>query len=58
MGSLAWAEHFAAVPTQAYKVSKAALNMLNKQYAMDLAKEGFTCLCISPGVGLPLSSSL
>ena len=54
LGSIAWADHFAAVPGQAYKVSKAALNMLNKQYALDYKEEGFTFLCVSPGVRVSL----
>ncbi|KAH8686617.1 hypothetical protein GQ44DRAFT_638772 [Phaeosphaeriaceae sp. PMI808] len=36
-------------PTQAYKISKAALHMLNAQYALDHADAGFTFLCVSPG---------
>lgn len=50
LGSIAWADHFAAVPTQAYKVSNAALHMLNKMYAIDLAGEGFKVLAVSLGV--------
>lgn len=37
------------VPTHAYKISKAAMNMMSKQYAIEHAKEGFVFLCISPG---------
>ena len=37
------------IPTHAYKISKAALHMLSKQYAIEYAKEGFTVVCISPG---------
>lgn len=36
--------------TPAYKVTKAALNMLTVQYAQDLEEEGFTVLAITPGV--------
>jgi len=50
VGSISWAERFKPVPSQAYKVSKAALHMLNAQYAMDHADAGFTFLCVSPGV--------
>ncbi|KAG8630213.1 hypothetical protein KVT40_001832 [Elsinoe batatas] len=49
LGSVAWADGFALAPGQAYKISKSALHMLNKQYAIDHADEGFTFLCISPG---------
>lgn len=37
-------------PTPAYKISKAALNMLTVQYALDLQDAGFTVLAICPGV--------
>lgn len=51
MGSITLADELHLAPGQAYKVSKAALHMLNKQYAMDHANEGYTFLCVSPGVG-------
>ena len=50
LGSIALAETFRDTPTQAYKISKAALHMLNAQYALDHAEAGFTFLCVSPGV--------
>lgn len=37
----------------AYKISKAALNSLTVQYALDLEEEGFTIVPISPGVSIP-----
>jgi NAD(P)-dependent dehydrogenase (short-subunit alcohol dehydrogenase family) len=37
-------------PTPAYKISKAALNMLTVQYALALAEEGFIFVPLSPGV--------
>jgi NAD(P)-dependent dehydrogenase (short-subunit alcohol dehydrogenase family) len=43
---------FALAPTPAYKISKAALNMLTVQYALDLGGEGFIFLPVSPGVCL------
>ncbi|KAK5109026.1 hypothetical protein LTR62_007574 [Meristemomyces frigidus] len=49
LGSIAWADKFAQGPVQAYKISKAALNMLNAQYALDFAGAGFTFLAVSPG---------
>jgi NAD(P)-dependent dehydrogenase (short-subunit alcohol dehydrogenase family) len=39
-------------PTPAYKVSKAALNMLTVQWAESLEKDGFTVLAVCPGVGV------
>ena len=41
---------FSPSPAPAYKVSKAALNMLTVQYALSLKNEGFTAVVISPGV--------
>ena len=38
------------MPSPAYKVTKAALNMLTVQYAQQYEAEGFTFLAISPGV--------
>lgn len=32
-----------------YRSSKAALNMLNKSLALELAEDGFTCIAIHPG---------
>ncbi|CZR70069.1 related to short chain oxidoreductase (CsgA) [Phialocephala subalpina] len=49
LGSIAMAEGFLQSPSVAYKVSKAALNMLTVQYAFQLGKQGFTVFCISPG---------
>jgi NAD(P)-dependent dehydrogenase (short-subunit alcohol dehydrogenase family) len=34
----------------AYKITKAALNMLTVQYALEYEKEGFIIFAISPGV--------
>jgi NAD(P)-dependent dehydrogenase (short-subunit alcohol dehydrogenase family) len=51
MGSVSWAAKYKMAPTQAYKISKAALHMLNAQYALDHEDAGFTFLCVSPGVG-------
>ncbi|KAL1856664.1 hypothetical protein Plec18167_009102 [Paecilomyces lecythidis] len=36
-------------PTPSYKVSKAALNMLTVQYALELSADGFTVFALSPG---------
>jgi NAD(P)-dependent dehydrogenase (short-subunit alcohol dehydrogenase family) len=38
------------MPAPAYKISKAALNALTVQYALDHAKEGFSFMALSPGV--------
>ena len=32
--------------------------MLNKQFSLDLAEEGFTCLLVSPGVSLKLQKGV
>lgn len=50
MGAFSWAEKLHPMHLQAYKISKAALNMLTKITSMDLADEGFTVLAVSPGV--------
>jgi NAD(P)-dependent dehydrogenase (short-subunit alcohol dehydrogenase family) len=34
----------------AYKITKAALNMLTVQYALEYEKEGFIIFAVSPGV--------
>jgi len=52
LASLAWADRWPMVPTSAYKISKTALNMLNKHWAMDFADKGFTFLVLSPGVSI------
>lgn len=46
------APRFQLFPAPAYKISKAALNMLTIQYAQTYEQEGFTFITISPGVGL------
>lgn len=56
MGSIALVKNYAFAPTHAYKITKAALNMLNAQYALDFADQGFTFLAVSPGVGLNIIS--
>ena len=37
-------------PAPAYKITKAALNMLTVQYALEYEKEGFNIFAVSPGV--------
>ncbi|KAJ5835357.1 Short-chain dehydrogenase/reductase SDR [Penicillium robsamsonii] len=49
LGSIAMAGAFQHLKTPAYKISKAALNMLTVQYAQQYADDGFTFLAISPG---------
>ncbi|CAN9300052.1 unnamed protein product [Alternaria alternata] len=49
LGSMALSAMFKFQPTPAYKVSKAALNMLTVQWAESLEKDGFTVLAICPG---------
>ena len=50
MGSIELTHKYPFAPTPAYKISKAAVNMLTKQWALDFAKEGFTFITTSPGV--------
>lgn len=38
------------LPVPAYKISKAALNMMTTHYAAQFDNEGFTFLVINPGV--------
>ncbi|RDW68721.1 uncharacterized protein DSM5745_08481 [Aspergillus mulundensis] len=49
VGSIAQAPKYQMSPTHAYKVSKAAMNMLTIQYALQYADEGFSVFAISPG---------
>ncbi|KAK5047875.1 hypothetical protein LTR84_006063 [Exophiala bonariae] len=49
MGSMALAANYKFAPTPAYKITKAALNMLTVQYAQDFAQQGVTFLAVSPG---------
>lgn len=44
------ADAFQPLLSPAYKISKAALNMLTVQYAQQYANDGFTFLAINPGV--------
>lgn len=47
---MAWTAKFALSSNYAYKIPKAALNMLDQQYAFNHAEAGFTFLCVSLGV--------
>ncbi|KAH7360167.1 short chain dehydrogenase reductase [Rhexocercosporidium sp. MPI-PUGE-AT-0058] len=49
LGSFGLAPQYTLSPAPAYKISKAALNMLTVQYAMDYAEKGFTIFALSPG---------
>ncbi|KAL7906504.1 hypothetical protein GGI35DRAFT_482662 [Trichoderma velutinum] len=49
LGSISYANRFAFSPAYAYKITKAAMNMLAAQYALAYEKDGFTFLSISPG---------
>ncbi|QDS70776.1 hypothetical protein FKW77_004054 [Venturia effusa] len=49
MGSMALSDVFSFAPGAAYKVSKAALNMLTRQYALAFSEDGITFIAISPG---------
>jgi NAD(P)-dependent dehydrogenase (short-subunit alcohol dehydrogenase family) len=50
VGSIARAHVYEQTRSPAYKITKAALNMLSVQYAQQYASEGFTFLLVSPGV--------
>ena len=50
MGSIANAEKTSDLPVHAYKISKAAVNMLTMQYAAEYKDEGFVFTVVSPGV--------
>lgn len=52
IGAISWAHKL--LPNPAYKISKAALHILNAQYKLDLGNKGFTLLLISPGVRLSI----
>ncbi|KAF7125439.1 hypothetical protein CNMCM5793_001617 [Aspergillus hiratsukae] len=49
LGSMTLAPVYKGAPTPAYKITKAALNMLTVQYAQDYESDGFTFLAVSPG---------
>ncbi|ROV97503.1 hypothetical protein VPNG_08734 [Cytospora leucostoma] len=48
-GSISLAPKSVGFPAPAYKISKAALNALTVQYALDYEKEGFTFIALCPG---------
>ncbi|KAF2259433.1 short-chain dehydrogenase-like protein [Lojkania enalia] len=49
VGSIGMAQAYTILPVPAYKVAKAALNMLTVQYAQSFAAEDFTIVAVSPG---------
>lgn len=50
LGSITNAEIYAAnAPCPSYKITKAAVNMLMKQFALELGPKGFTVFPINPG---------
>jgi NAD(P)-dependent dehydrogenase (short-subunit alcohol dehydrogenase family) len=49
LGSMHEKDFSAMVPTASYKVSKAAVNMIMVQYALELKPKGFTVFCVNPG---------
>lgn len=49
LGSITWSHKSDIASVPAYKISKAALNMLTVQYASELATHNFTVFAISPG---------
>ncbi len=50
LGSISYASNFGQAPVPGYKISKAALNMLTVQYALEYGTDGFTVVAVSPGV--------
>ncbi|KAK0759463.1 hypothetical protein N5P37_007651 [Trichoderma harzianum] len=48
-GSISWANRYSFSPAYAYKITKAAMNMMAVQYAIEYEKYGFTFLTLSPG---------
>jgi NAD(P)-dependent dehydrogenase (short-subunit alcohol dehydrogenase family) len=50
MGSISMSHFVKEKHTPAYKITKAALNMLGVQWSYALESDGFTVLLISPGV--------
>lgn len=49
LGSMGAKDYSAAAPFPSYKVSKAAVNMIMVQYAMELKPKGYTVFGVSPG---------
>ncbi|KAJ5595317.1 short chain dehydrogenase domain-containing protein [Penicillium hispanicum] len=49
IGSIALSRDAHLLPAPAYKISKAAMNSLTVQYALDYEKEGFTFMALCPG---------
>ncbi|KAK3385991.1 short-chain dehydrogenase-like protein [Podospora didyma] len=49
LGSMGMAERYAMFPVPGYKISKAALNMLTLQYALELGPKGYLVFGIAPG---------
>ncbi|KAL4907831.1 hypothetical protein BDW74DRAFT_175615 [Aspergillus multicolor] len=49
VASLAWGRKYHGLPDYAYKLSKAALNSLTVQYALNYQDEGSSVYAISPG---------
>ncbi|KAH8824268.1 short-chain dehydrogenase/reductase SDR [Flagelloscypha sp. PMI_526] len=49
VASISQARLYRGIPAHGYKVSKAALNMLTLQYALDLASEDFCVIALAPG---------
>ncbi|KAL4748899.1 hypothetical protein BDW72DRAFT_205223 [Aspergillus terricola var. indicus] len=49
LGSVTLSRQFLRSPAHAYKISKAAMNMMTVQYALQYADDGFTVFAVSPG---------
>lgn len=57
VSSFAYQDVFVGLPAPAYKVTKAALNMLTLQWGMEYRDKGFTIFGVSPGVSDLLAST-
>jgi NAD(P)-dependent dehydrogenase (short-subunit alcohol dehydrogenase family) len=56
MGSITQAPTYKFTPTPAYKIAKAALNMLTVQWHLAKYDDGFSFIALQPGVSLSLPS--
>ena len=56
LGSTTLAPFMHFMPAPSYKISKAAMNALTVQYALDFEKEGFAFIALAPGVSPPNSA--
>lgn len=58
MGSITKAPTYKLTPTPAYKIAKAALNMLTVQWHLAKYDDGFSVIALQPGVSFPILSDI